>query len=731
MYSSLIKNCKHAVHNQKVSKVFPYFLFAVLALAPFLWHTDLLSAEFIGSGDYLSPYVSPEWITQTTNVYGPQVGGGADYAYLLAYLFLYNLPVRLLHFIGLSGPIITILLLSSFIFVSQFSMYKFVEYILTEKFRIQQSQTKYLTTIGGILYGFSPYVVGIIAPGHIFQLYSYMIFPLLLLYLDRLLSFKAVYWKYFVVLYYIFFLSSPAYANIGILYLTFLIIGIYYLVLLLVYRKNFIANTLKITSVFLLAVLANIWWILPYAANFGQALSVNAVSTVINDALATAVNHATISNIFYGRAETLFFKGLPNDLYSHPLLFILFAGLLILAFTPLIQKVIQKGYLYVLSLLLVVGAFITKGPNDPMGFIFTWMYDIIPGFQIFRRPVSKFYWFFLLIFFAMAIIGAALILQRAKKNIVSGFIVIFLAVISSYFVIAFIKTPLLITFTVPQYYYQAKEYLQNTQANRVLVIPGFFGTYPTYNSTIKNYYGVDFIPFIWPYEIVEPNSTSYGVSSPTKNEVNSLTGAIVQSKEFCTISKILGISHIVIRQDIDHHANTENTPDLYIGKMRKRQEIREVKSFAYGKSGILVYTLKDACRETRMIISSGADIQYSSQSPTLITGIINKSTHSAQLSLLQNETNQWRLYTMDTSTTFAPILSFLKVYKEISKTPSPKEITNTWAISPSSNDMKFVLFYQSQAYFLIGLAVLAITNVIIISLVLYSHDQRNHQKSSK
>jgi len=710
-----------------IRKRYPYLIFLLLSLAPFAWHSNLFQVQFIGSADYLSPYVTPEWIAQTTSVYGPQVGGGGDYAYLLAYLFLYNLPVRILHALGMSGPVISISILSAMLFVSQLSMFLFVKYILLEKLQLKNISVNLLSAFGAILYGFSPYLVGIIAPGHIFQIYSYMMFPLLLLYVDKFLSTKYYSWKYLVFLYYIFFLSSPAYANIGILYVTFQILGVYYLLFNILNRKTFIKTTVKTFLIFLSAIVANIWWILPYAANFGKAIAVNQASTPINEAVNTAVKHASIANIFFGRAENMFFDGLGNTFYSNGIIFLLFAGLLLLAFVPYITKVAKKGYLYVLSLLLLLGAFITKGPNDPFGFLFNWMYYTIPGFQIFRRPVSKFYWFFLLILFTLSIIGTAIILAKTKKRTVTRVVIGFLTIVSAYFVIAFIRTPLLIPFNTPDYYDDAKEYLEQTHAQRILILPGFYGTYPTYNSSMNAYYGVDFIPYLWPYQILEPNSSDYGVGSPTKSKVNEIVSRIQDNKSVCNLTKRMGISHILVRQDIDDSALTEGLTEDFLSSLQRSFEISEIKSF----KGITILTLQQKCAGVATISVNSKPVKYQFAGFSSLQITRESNPDMSKLVLISNETTQWHAYTISDTQKYHAILALFDFYPEAKKIKSADGTRNIWEIPPSDQGEIIILQYQSQAYFHIGFWILIASQFVIISLVLYAHAQRNHKKSGK
>lgn len=727
MYFSMIGNIKHILFSKKR---YPYLIFFIISFVPFFWHNNLFSSDFIGSADYLSPYVTAEWISQTTSVYGPQVGGGADYAYLAAYFFLYNLPVRLLHTLGMSGPMISITILSGMLFISQVSMFALLKYVLHEKLFINNIPTHLLAAFGGIFFGFSPYLPGIIAPGHIFQIYSYMVFPLLLMFVDRFLSSKNYSWKNLIVLYYAFFLSSPAYANIGILYVTFFIIGMYYVFFVLLKRSSIVTSTLKTILVVLSALVANIWWILPYIANFGQAIAINQASTIINEAISAAVKDATMVNIFFGRAESLYYHSLNTIPFLNMAAMIMFTGIIILAFIPLILKGLRNGYVYILSLFLFVGAFITKGPNDPFGFIFNWLYFTIPGFQVFRRPVSKFYWFFLLILFILAIIGAGMVLHRTKRKLISHGIITFLSIVCVFFVITFIKTPLLVTFDVPKYYSQAKDYLDKTEAQRILLLPGFYGTYPTYNKSINNYYGVDFVPFIIPYQFVEPNNSEYGVGSPTKNAVNDIVSLIKNNKPFCYQTSRLGISHILLRQDIDIKTHTEGTSEEFISYLQHRPEIASSQSFQKGNDGIIIFTLNENCKGSKIVSTNDSTLLHDTKMQfSEIRTTIKRHSKATELSLKQNETEQWRAYIVPKHQLFIPPAALLGVYQEAEKIPSDDGIRNTWKLPPSTDDTHIVLYYQSQLYFLIGLAVFYATNISIISLVLYAHAQRSNKKS--
>ena len=160
-------------------------------------------------------------------------------------------------------------------------------------------------------------------------------------------------------------------------------------------------------------MLLNLYSILPF------------ISTLISSDYAKVVGSGTISAgkewLIYISRGTFFINlfrfqgvpdwyltgGLPNPEISYATIYLTNRILVLISFVlPILsfsgmlfaKEKIEKYLISFFAILFLVSMFFTSGTNSPLGFIYTFLYERVPGFSIFRSPYFKFAGSFIIAF---------------------------------------------------------------------------------------------------------------------------------------------------------------------------------------------------------------------------------------------------------------------------------------------------------------------------------------------
>jgi hypothetical protein len=203
-------------------------------------------------------------------------------------------------------------------------------------------------------------------------------------------------------------------------YLALIAVFIYYLFLLLVSpenRKNLLTNYAKIflTVIPVFLGLLAYWWLpLVLTRDLGLPPGFGTLAQTKELSFATMANTITAFQPFY--PENIFGKVSFTPFY--------FFLLPIFVFSTLILRSKDKLVLF-FSFLALVGIFLAKGANEPLGEIYLFLNRFLPGFSFFRDP-TKFYVLIILSYGVLLGIFAQEILTRIKKEYFRyGFLIIF------------------------------------------------------------------------------------------------------------------------------------------------------------------------------------------------------------------------------------------------------------------------------------------------------------------
>ncbi len=727
----------------KIVKNNPFIiLFIVFSFLPLTWLVGNSKFLIAGEGDFISPIIWDIYLQKRLFVFDPIVFGGIDISFYISGLFPLTLFFLLLDFINISFPAATILFISMLLFLAEISMYFFIKDFLTNKIKTTTRFDNLIAGFGAILYAFSPFFASFIEPGHFILLIPYSLFPTIIFLTDKILIEKKIKLSFFIILFWIFFFSATSFGNVAIIYSLLIALGFYFIFLVFIEKLNFFKSLLRFSGVIAVLLLSNLWWLIPFISNIGKAISLNSATNAISQAISLNVKNADIYKLFFSNQAVL---GAQPNSYPFSIIFFLF---LITFFIIAILKIKKKAIaLYVL--MIIAGIFITKGGQEPFQIVFQWLYDNVPGFQIFRRPVQKFYWVFYFFFLMLSAGGISFIFKYLKIKKQKILLLILMSGLSIYSIVSFLLIQNFTYFSIPRYYFDAKEVLKKDNVNKVFIAPGFYGDSPYYDKSLNYYHGDDFLKTFWNFQMLIPDSSTGSLETFQKEKVNETMDLIRGNKSFCSSVKEQGISHLMIRQDVFKGANTEDGSEELIKLLDENKMVKNKKYFGKKESGFTIYSIVSDCRSD--VLSVGKNIKLSNvyfQNPVRVSANINGIKDVSDIYLNLNFDKNWKLYLQktnnknfnlssrnyisgDVNELYEYELSFMKKDFQISESSHTigNGYANLWKIDPGtikenfskdyyienkdgSIDINIIAYYSTQMLFYVSLLVQLIVAII-------------------
>jgi len=358
----------------------PLWLIFGLGLTPILWFKKGL---FIAGGDdfeLLNPGVFADFFRYVWNIKLTNVGG-----VILAIPRLFPMVYfwKIFEFLGLSPVVIEKFWIVLLFLLPGLSMYYFVSQI---------SKSSWSRLIAASFYMFNLFVT-VIGPGQTNIKLVLTALPLMLVFFIKgLNSGRKGLFKYSSLVGLTSLICAGSNVNppaVAVIPITLTAYLVYHL---LVSRgKDLVHGALFALSALISYVLLNFWWV----ANFLFNIIPEAVS-VKKAAAFTALSTGGFTDFFrllgsWGWRSSHY--NLPYYPYAHfydePLLLFLSFLIPFLVFLAVYLKPSDKNVIF-FSLLALLGLFLSKGSAPPLGFIYQWLWEKIPGFWAFREPFSKF-----------------------------------------------------------------------------------------------------------------------------------------------------------------------------------------------------------------------------------------------------------------------------------------------------------------------------------------------------
>lgn len=321
-------------------------------------------------------FLPPLWNSVQGNGFGgPTITYALDsYLYITAWLFtsLFSIPWPIIYKVFWFGM---------FIFLAIFSAIS-----LQKKLFPKLSYQYYL--LGSLIYVTNTYILMVVGGGQMGFALGYAIAPLVLNTFIALIDKKDR--DFFTSLLAGIVLSLQLLFDFRVFYITLIVIGLYVIVHLynVKYWRN--AAIYGLVIPFVVVLLSHAYWLLPLVFTGKGTVAQLGSGYTTTDAV-TFFSFATFENAFGllhpNWPENIF--GKVGFMKAEFLLLPLLAFSSLLFLTNKTDKKIKTTILYACFIALF-GIFLAKGANDPWGISYTWFFEHIPGFVMFRDP-TKFY----------------------------------------------------------------------------------------------------------------------------------------------------------------------------------------------------------------------------------------------------------------------------------------------------------------------------------------------------
>jgi hypothetical protein len=243
-----------------------------------------------------------------------------------------------------------------------------------------------------IIFTFNTYILMVVGGGQLPTALSYAIIPFSLFLFIKLLEvdtgIKNKYTSLIISSALVF--SLQCILDLRIAFVTAVLIGIYLLVLLII-KELKIKNLLFLFLTFVLIALINAYWIIPIFL-----LGINPIEQ-LGIAYSSSEMLKFLSFAKLENSIGLFHPYWPENIFGKVgFMKPEFLILPLLAFSSLIfigKDKKETKYIVFFILTALVGVFLGKGASEPFGDFYIWLFEYIPGFQLFR---DSFKWYSLI-----------------------------------------------------------------------------------------------------------------------------------------------------------------------------------------------------------------------------------------------------------------------------------------------------------------------------------------------
>ncbi|HBA36484.1 TPA: hypothetical protein DCZ15_01265 [Candidatus Falkowbacteria bacterium] len=305
----------------------------------------------------------------------------------------FRFPIFILSKIGLSFAIIQKLLFSSLLFISGFSFFSFIKYILQDKY------VSAAAFLGANFYMFNLYSLQFF--WHLLIiLFIYAFLPIILLYCIKV--FNKPNRKDFVLLTIFLLLSSPGINNL-LIGLMLIVLVLFYLIIDFIFQvegKGFkIFLKRRLFSLLLICLSFFLAWshaVIPALYNIGKDINSATSAPTVNLEYIGDASFQKVAEGFRFMGHFGFFGSYKGDLYypysaiyKTPLFISLGFLIAILCYSSFFfyrrhkKNIIIFGFLTISSFLLI------NGPKSPIGAVYTFLFTRYPFFSMFRNPLDK------------------------------------------------------------------------------------------------------------------------------------------------------------------------------------------------------------------------------------------------------------------------------------------------------------------------------------------------------
>lgn len=509
------------------------------------------------------PVYPVEYFVSQLHLWNSKLALGFDSTFLfIPQLFPNSSVLAALDFVGLPLSVVNRLWFIFCLFFYGLSMYYLTSTLVTGRRR------RIASLVAAVFYIFNVYTIILLANGQVTVLLTFAAMTFLLAFYIRGLDAGDKSGRKYLILFALFTTLLMA-SNASCAAMALFVLVIYWIFFNLTTRGKDIVNSIKFSlKALALSIILNTWWLAPTISWY--ILSPKQISSFLLNPQTPGV--LKITSAYASLRRVIFLVGAPilPKHYTFASYFlswpgkILLVSLISVAFVGLLVK--NRYRLYFLSLILV-GVFFGMGVHPPFGFAYQWLWNHFPSWQMFRSPY-KFASILALSYAFLIGLATAEIFYLARERLkilrrVSDSplpVMVLLAVAALIFInswpmltgnLAGYASPI----TIPEYYFQARQWLQAQKDNyRMFILPQE-SWYTRY--TWAPYDMPDILWHISPKPIVRNYlGGTFNVESEAIHRTaleNFYSGKIASAE---ALLELMGVRYVLLRKD------TELDPDL-------------------------------------------------------------------------------------------------------------------------------------------------------------------------
>lgn len=391
--------------------------------------------------------------------------------------------------------------------------------------------------------------------------------------------------------------SLPLYGSLILVYL----IAFIYLTVINVIRNGVeeILYSFKSGVSFLLGfVVINAYFILPQVY-----VTLNEYSTVLSGVggIEGILAWENVVNKFASFTNLLRLQGIPDwyDNLNHPysnfytenpvLIILSFMPVVIITISLLLHRKLnlvkrQDALLHLIFLIFIIGLMFTSGSHPPLGFLYTFLIEHLPGFAVFRSAFYKFgpaVWFSMIFLtgFYLNFLISRYVKSFSLKKLIGILAIIFIPLYHfPYFTTNFFEfsKPFTTKVNVPGYVKDAASYINKNipEESRILILPKLSPDFLA-DSYGWGFFSLDILPRLSMDRSIIANDNY----SP--EIISNIYGAIDKKNEneFLKLTGISGINKILWRDDILYNDKLTTSKDL----LQEKNNLENFKSVSLEK----------------------------------------------------------------------------------------------------------------------------------------------------
>lgn len=519
---------------------------------------------------------------------------------------------------------------------------------------------KYISLIGAIFYLLNPFSMSQVFGRSLnIQYLSFVLLPLfLLLYIRGLKTRNLIYGFLSLIPSFIF---SGAYGSFGYIPALWFLVFLYTVFYLWKNRskREIIFGIFFLSFVFLSWIMVNLFWIIPVFKLGGQQLAASLNATEENlGSLRGVSKHFSLPILIRLLHTGYFYEDLYGIVYSS-LFFVIISWIIpVVSFFSLTLFKKVTSFKFYLTLF-VISLFISLGSNFPTGWLFEFIFEAVPAFQMYRNPYEKFGLIFLLAYTPFFALGTLVLSEKLAaffkhQRLKYFWVVLILFLVSGIFVWPMWKGifaggyRINTWINVPDYYKNANDWLNQQDGDfRLLHLPLIPG---------------DGIRYKWdhPYQGIEPSEFLFDRASIAQNipfnkqyynvllqrigifQPNifgsdpDLTNSEFKSEKLGEELAKLNIRYIVLHNDIDVSFGGFKTPQETAVYLAKDKKIIKVKSFGQ----LDIYEV-EIPQNIQIIYSPSTTLIYEKINPAFYKVKVTDEVKPFNLNFLMSYNSNW------------------------------------------------------------------------------------------